>query len=65
LVHGENDSNVPLGEAQRALRAAHARGLEAELLLFRGEGHELVQRVNRERFVERTVTWLTTQLFRT
>jgi dipeptidyl aminopeptidase/acylaminoacyl peptidase len=62
LVHGENDSNVPLGEATQALQAAHARGIAAELLLFPGEGHELLRRANRERFVERAVTWLTARL---
>ncbi|MET0794992.1 MAG: prolyl oligopeptidase family serine peptidase [Polyangiaceae bacterium] len=62
LVHGENDSNVPLGEATQALAAAHARGIAAELLLFPGEGHELVQRANRERFLEHTVTWLVERL---
>ncbi|MES1174740.1 MAG: alpha/beta fold hydrolase [Myxococcales bacterium] len=62
LVHGENDSNVPLGEATQALHAAHARGRSAELLLFPGEGHELLQRANRERFVEHTVSWLSARL---
>ncbi len=62
VVHGENDSNVPLGEAKQVIEAAHARGLAAELLLFPGEGHELVQRKNREQFVERTVEWLFARL---
>jgi predicted N-formylglutamate amidohydrolase/dipeptidyl aminopeptidase/acylaminoacyl peptidase len=62
VVHGENDSNVPLGEALQAVAAAQERGVPAELLLFNGEGHELVQRDNRERFVSRSVEWLEAQL---
>jgi dipeptidyl aminopeptidase/acylaminoacyl peptidase len=62
LVHGANDSNVPLGEATQALQGALDRGLPAELLVFPGEGHELVRRDSRERFVERTVEWLIAQL---
>ncbi|HEY6081250.1 MAG TPA: N-formylglutamate amidohydrolase [Polyangiaceae bacterium] len=65
VVHGENDSNVPLGEALQAVAAAKQRGISAELLLFPAEGHELVQRVNRELFVTRTVEWLDEQLLGT
>ena len=63
VVHGENDSNVPLGEATQVVTAARARGVPAELLLFPGEGHELVQRENREHFVRTTVGFLTRHLF--
>jgi predicted N-formylglutamate amidohydrolase/acetyl esterase/lipase len=62
VVHGENDSNVPLGEALQAVAGAEERGVPAELLLFPGEGHELLQRANRERFVSRSVEWLSQQL---
>ncbi len=63
VVHGENDSNVPLGEATQIVSAARARGVPAELLLFPGEGHELLQRKNREHFVRTTVAFLARQLF--
>ncbi|MDF3065632.1 MAG: Dipeptidylaminopeptidase/acylaminoacyl-peptidase -like protein [Polyangiaceae bacterium] len=62
VVHGENDSNVPLGEALQAVAAAEARGVPAELLLFRDEGHELAQRKNRELFVTRSVDFLEERL---
>ncbi|MEI9947886.1 MAG: S9 family peptidase [Pseudomonadota bacterium] len=62
VVHGENDSNVPLGEATQLVSAARARGVSAELLLFPGEGHELMQRENREHFVRMTVGFLARQL---
>ena len=62
VVHGENDSNVPLGEALQVMAAAQERGVAAELLRFPEEGHELMQRANRERFVSRTTDWLEAQL---
>lgn len=62
VVHGENDSNVPLGEALQVMTVAEARGAQAELLLFRDEGHELQQRKNREVFVTRSVDFLEERL---
>jgi dipeptidyl aminopeptidase/acylaminoacyl peptidase len=64
VVHGANDSNVPLGEATRLVEAVKERGgrTEIELLLFEGEGHELMQRRNREHFVRHTVAWLVERL---
>jgi dipeptidyl aminopeptidase/acylaminoacyl peptidase len=62
VVHGENDSNVPLGEATRLVAAVRERGLPIDLLQFEGEGHELMQRRNREHFVRSTVAWLLDRL---
>ena len=62
VVHGENDSNVPLAEAYQVAAAARERGISVELLLFPDEGHELMQRKNRERFVSESVAWLARQL---
>src|SRR5690606_296026 len=62
VVHGENDSNVPLEEAEQTVAAARARGVPVEFLLFRDEGHELSRVRNRCLFVERTVEWLTAWL---
>jgi len=58
IVHGKNDSNVPLGEALQAASAARCRGVAVELLLFDNEGHELAQRENREIFVTKSVEFL-------
>jgi dipeptidyl aminopeptidase/acylaminoacyl peptidase len=62
VVHGENDSNVPVEESEQVVAAARARGLPVEYLLFAGEGHELAQPRNRARFVEATVEWLAARL---
>jgi dipeptidyl aminopeptidase/acylaminoacyl peptidase len=62
VVHGENDSNVPVEEAEQVVAGARARGVPVEYLLFAGEGHEIMQPGNRARFVEATVEWLAAQL---
>jgi dipeptidyl aminopeptidase/acylaminoacyl peptidase len=62
VVHGENDTNVPVEEAEQVVAAARARGVPVEYLLFPGEGHEIAQPRNRARFVEETVAWLAKRL---
>lgn len=62
FVHGVNDTNVPFQESQRAYQVARELGKTAELMAFDGEGHELMRRENRARFVQRTVAWLTEHL---
>lgn len=62
VVHGENDSNVPVEEAEQVVAAARARNVPVEYLLFREEGHELVRLSNKEAFVSNVVAWLLTQL---
>jgi dipeptidyl aminopeptidase/acylaminoacyl peptidase len=57
VVHGENDSNVPLQEAEQVVAAARARGVPVEYLLFREEGHELLQVRNKQRFVQAAADW--------
>ena len=58
VVHGENDSNVPVEEAEQVVAAARARRIPVEYLLFAGEGHEVVKPENREEFVATAVRWL-------
>jgi dipeptidyl aminopeptidase/acylaminoacyl peptidase len=58
VVHGENDSNVPVEEAEQVVAAARARGIPVEYLLFREEGHDLARVRNKQLFVARTVEWL-------
>ncbi|MEU4833460.1 alpha/beta fold hydrolase [Streptosporangium sp. NPDC023615] len=57
IVHGAQDTNVPLHEAEQALRAARERGVPCELLLFEDEGHEIRQTANRATFVKNVVEW--------
>ena len=62
IVHGENDSNVPVIEAEQVVAALQARGVEHKYLLFPDEGHELLHRSSRVEFLRATVDWLTTHL---
>ncbi len=47
LVHGEQDTNVPVGESVRAYQALRATGVPTELFLLPGEGHTIVGREGR------------------
>jgi len=58
VVHGENDSNVPVGQAEQVVAAARARRVPVEYLLFREEGHELFRVRNKELFVQAAADWL-------
>ncbi|MFF5159329.1 prolyl oligopeptidase family serine peptidase [Streptomyces sp. NPDC000348] len=57
-VHGEHDTNVPPGESEQFVRAARERGLEAECLLLRHEGHDFRRLDNRRLFRRRAADWL-------
>jgi dipeptidyl aminopeptidase/acylaminoacyl peptidase len=43
VVHSEQDWRCPLEQAQRMFVALRRRGVEAEMLIFPGEGHELTR----------------------
>ncbi|NUT99117.1 MAG: S9 family peptidase, partial [Saccharothrix sp.] len=43
VVHSEHDWRCPLEQAQRQFVALRRNGVEAEMLLFPGEGHELTR----------------------
>ena len=62
IVHGENDSNVPVIEADQVAAALRARRRAHKYLLFRDEGHELLHRTSRAEYLRETVDWLTTHL---
>jgi len=62
VVHGADDTNVPVEEAEQVIAALAARGVEHEYLLFEGEGHELLSTPNRVAFVRATVAWLSGHL---
>ncbi|SDT78659.1 S9 family peptidase [Actinoplanes derwentensis] len=64
VVHGENDSNVPVIEATQVVEALAARDHPHRYLLFPGEGHELLHRTARATFLRETLTWLENHLTR-
>jgi len=65
IVHGENDSNVPVIEAEQVAAALAERGVPHKYVLFPGEGHELLHRASRAEYLRVTVDWLTSHLLET
>ncbi len=61
-IHGMNDRNVPVSESIQAVDRARERGIDAELLLFPDEGHEIVATEGKLRFVTAVVEFLTRHL---
>lgn len=57
-VHGEHDTNVPPGESDQFVRAARERGIPAELLALRDEGHAFLRADNRRLFRRAAADWL-------
>ena len=62
VIHGAHDTNVPLHEAEQVVAALDARRVPVELLLFRDEGHEILNVANRAYFVQSVADWLTEHL---
>ncbi|WRZ54467.1 prolyl oligopeptidase family serine peptidase [Streptomyces sp. NBC_01314] len=57
-VHGEHDTNVPLGESEQFVRAARERGLTAEVLMLRDEGHDFLRADSRRIFRRTAADWM-------
>ncbi|GAA2604065.1 S9 family peptidase [Paractinoplanes durhamensis] len=62
IVHGENDSNVPLIEAEQVVAALTERGIPHRYLLFPDEGHQLLHSSSRAEYLHETLDWLTEHL---
>jgi len=57
LVHGEQDTNVPVIESVRAHDALSVAGVPTELLLLPGEGHTIVGRAARIELSKAVTRW--------
>ena len=53
VVHGELDTNVPIGEAQQIVAALHALDRPVEYVELAGEGHEYRRAESRRTLIER------------
>ena len=62
VVHGELDTNVPIGEAQQIVAALRALGRPVEYLELVGEGHEYRRADSRLRLIERVRDFLLTHV---
>jgi dipeptidyl aminopeptidase/acylaminoacyl peptidase len=58
VVHGEHDTNVPIGEAEQMVAALRARGRDVSSLVLAGEGHEYRRAASRERLVATMLAFL-------
>ncbi|MGH3872658.1 MAG: prolyl oligopeptidase family serine peptidase [Pseudonocardiaceae bacterium] len=58
VVHGGQDTNVPLIEAEQLVAALRDRGASPGYLVLPDEGHEILGTTNRAVFVGEVVHWL-------
>ncbi len=59
ILHGENDTNVPVGQALYFHRALTQFGTEHELVIYPRENHSFTERAHQIDVLERTRTWFT------
>jgi dipeptidyl aminopeptidase/acylaminoacyl peptidase len=57
VLHGANDTNVPVVEAQQVVDTLKKRGVPVDLVLFPDEGHGFRKTPNRVRSTVATVEW--------
>ncbi len=62
VVHGEHDTNVPIGEAHRVVAALRALGRDVDYLELPGEGHEYRRAASRTVLVTAMVDFLAERL---
>jgi dipeptidyl aminopeptidase/acylaminoacyl peptidase len=57
VLHGANDTNVPLVEAEQMVDELRKRKVPVEAVIFPDEGHGFTKTVNRTRAAVETVRW--------
>ena len=62
VVHGEHDTNVPLGEARQIVAALSALGKPVDYLELAGEGHEYRHRASCQLLLQAMVRFLSRHL---
>ncbi|GAA3341531.1 alpha/beta fold hydrolase [Curtobacterium pusillum] len=62
VVHGELDTNVPIGEAHQVVAALRERSHDVEYLELEGEGHEYRRASSRAELVRRMVEFVADRL---
>lgn len=58
VVHGANDTNVPVGESEQIVAALRRAGRDVRYLLFSDDGHQIVKRENSSALVAAMSEWL-------
>jgi dipeptidyl aminopeptidase/acylaminoacyl peptidase len=62
VLHGANDTNVPVIEAEQVVESLQERGVPVKYVLFPDEGHGFVKTSNRIRATVEIVRWFTENL---
>jgi dipeptidyl aminopeptidase/acylaminoacyl peptidase len=62
VLHGANDTNVPVIEAEQVVQNLRSRGVPVDYVLFPDEGHGFVKAENRIRAAVSIVSWFTKYL---
>ena len=62
VLHGANDTNVPVYEAEQVVTTLRGRGIPVEYILFPDEGHGFRIEANRITAADAIVSWFTTHL---
>jgi dipeptidyl aminopeptidase/acylaminoacyl peptidase len=62
VIHGANDTNVPVVEAEQVVDGLKARGVPVEYILFPDEGHGFLNEANRIRADVAVVSWFVNHL---
>jgi dipeptidyl aminopeptidase/acylaminoacyl peptidase len=57
ILHGQDDTNVPVGQAVYFHRALSRFGVEHELVIYPREGHPITERQHQIDLLRRTRTW--------
>ena len=57
VLHGKNDTNVPVIEAEQVVESLTERGVPVEYVLFPDEGHGFRKQANRIRSTDEIVRW--------
>jgi dipeptidyl aminopeptidase/acylaminoacyl peptidase len=64
VLHGANDTNVPVVEAEQVVEALKRRGVPVDYVLFPDEGHGFRKTANRSRAYVAIVRWFDAYLVR-
>jgi dipeptidyl aminopeptidase/acylaminoacyl peptidase len=62
VLHGANDTNVPVVEAEQVVESLRARGVPVEYVLFPDEGHGFRKTPNKIKATTAIVRWFETHL---
>jgi dipeptidyl aminopeptidase/acylaminoacyl peptidase len=57
ILHGENDSAVPVSQAYEFYHALKALGVETEMVVYPREGHNINERAHQVDFQKRMLAW--------